>query len=371
MAAGIYTRQDSATNNSDDVVQSKPTDDDKSLTWDRAVGKGKNILKLLDTDDLSGCDIPQPSFTKWEALANNGWSKRYQGAPKADSDNGSDWRYAAKNLKFSNDDKTNIQYDYGQLDKVTLNGTNYQSSGGIYSNVMNTDGGIFALQGFSPRTRGASQKPPIDGSSGHELVPLQTWADVAFLEWVDACNGDEKCIKGLTMVTKCHTTSNTTIQIGSQALGGTDKWSAWPGQSFSNDSQQFAALMSTPAGRGVAWMLLTHREQLGWKSVRSVDLWAGADNSSESNYYTFTLEDHADLITSHAQLVRSVEVNNKLDAGHFTRETRDTLPEIRRIMRAQFFTTMIPEMSITEQCMFPTTITATMRHGRSADTWSI
>lgn len=328
MAAGISIRQDSATNGSDNVVQSKPSGDDKSLTWGRAVGKGKNILQLLDTDDLSGCGVPQSNFTKWEALAGNGWSKRYQGAPKEDSNNGTDWRHAADNLKFSTDDKKNTQYDYGQLDNVTLDGTNYQSSGGLYSNVMNTDGAIFALEAFSPRMRGASQKPPLDGSSGHELVPLQTWADVAFLEWVDACNGDEKCIKGLTLVTKCHTTSNATMQIGSQALGGPEKWGAWPGQSFSNDSEQFAALMSTPAGRGVAWMLLTHRKQLGWKRVKSVDLWAGADKSSKSSYYTFTLEDHADITTLHTRLARSLEASNELNVQHFTRDLEGNVSSI-------------------------------------------
>lgn len=321
----VYIRQDPTANSSDSVVQSKPADDDYSLTWDRAVGEGKIIVKLLDTDDLPECGAPKSNFTKWEALADNGWSKRYQGAPKDGPNDGTDWRHAAENLNFSSDDRKNIQYDLEQLGNVSLDGTNYQSSDGFYDNVMNTGGGIFALHGLSPRARGTSQVPPLDGSQGHELVPLQTWADVAFLEWADACKGDDQCIKGLRMVTKCHSDSNATMQIGNQALGDPEKWDVWPGQSFDKDSEQFAALMSTPVGRGVAWLLLTHREQLGWKHVKSVDLWAGSKNRSESNYFTFHLEDHADSNTLHMKSTRSplpVDLSNDLGVKQVARDSQ-------------------------------------------------
>jgi hypothetical protein len=156
---------------------------------------------------------------------------------------------------------------------------------------MQTDGGIFTLQSFSPRNKGASQAPSLDGSPWHELVPLQTWADVSFLEWIDACKGDDKCVKGLKMITKCHVQSNATMQIASQALGGIEKWAAWPGQTSNKDSEQFAALMATQSGRDVAWLLLSHRKQLGWKSVSKINLWSDADHGSKSNYYTFQLKD--------------------------------------------------------------------------------
>jgi hypothetical protein len=81
------------------------------------------------------------------------------------------------------------------------------------------------------------------------------------------------------------------MQIASQALGGTEKWATWPGTTFNKDSEQFAALMATPSGRGVAWLLLSHRKQLGWKSVSKINLWSEADHDSKSNYYSFQLED--------------------------------------------------------------------------------
>lgn len=322
LETNVYVREESATNTSNSVVNSNPTDNDAGLTWDNAVGKGKNVITLLGTDDLSQCGIAQSSFTKWEALAQNGWGKRDQGASRDDSENATDWRPAAGKFGLSTDDQKNIQYDLGQLTDVTIGGTSYRNSGGWYTNVMNTDGVIFALQSFSPHTRGASKSPSLDGSPGHELVPLQTWADVTLLEWVDACKGDEKCVKGLKLVTKCHAKSNATMQIANQALGGTEKWGLWPGKTFSKDSEQFAALMATPSGRGVAWLLLTHREQLGWKYVKSVNLWSETDHDSKSNYYTFNLEDGRDGGVSRTRLARSTvsaELSSQRIVDHHSR----------------------------------------------------
>jgi hypothetical protein len=310
--ADLYARADSATDTSGSVVESKPVGEDSGLTWDAAVGKGGNLVKLLDTKDLSQYDVSQSNFTKWEALAQNGWGKLKEESPEAVTVNATDWRPAATKLGLSTDGQKNIQYDLGQFDNVTVGGTSYRSSGGLYSNVMNTDGAVFALQNWSPRARGAYRTPSLDGSPGHELVPLQTWADVTFLEWVDACKADEKCVKGLKVITKCHAQSNATTRVGGQALGGADSWGVWPGKSFSKGSDQFAALMATPSGRGVAWLLLTHREQLGWKSIKSARLWSDKDHDPKSNYYTFQLEDRTDTQRPRRRLV---EKSQKRDGG--------------------------------------------------------
>lgn len=241
--ADLYVRADSSTNATGSVATGKPTGNDGGLTWDQAIGKGKNLVKLLDTEDLSECGIAQSNFTKWEALAENGWGKLNQDSLDAAEENATDWRPAAAKLKLSADDQKNIPYDLGQFENVTIGGTSYRSSGGLYRNVMNTEGAIFALQNFSPRSRGANRSPSLDGSPGHELVPLQTWADVTFLEWTNACKGDEQCVKGLKMVTKCHAKSNATMRVGGQALGGANSWGVWPGKTFSKSSDQFASTL--------------------------------------------------------------------------------------------------------------------------------
>ena len=104
------------------------------------------------------------------------------------------------------------------------------------------------------------------------------------------------------------------MRVGGQALGGADNWGVWPGKTFSKGSDQFAALMATPSGQGVAWLLLTHRDQFGWKSAKSVNLWSDKDHNAGSNYYTFQLEDRTDGQDSPKRLIRSEKLDVELDA---------------------------------------------------------
>ena len=308
----LHTRSDSD-NDSTIVINNRPTETDNKLTWELAIGKGGNLVKLLDSAEPSQCGVEQSQFTDWKQLSENGWSKQYQGSPKAETKESEksmrSWREAAKALKFSTDDQKNIQYTFWQDKNAIVKGKTYRSSGGLYSNVINTGGAIFTLENTSPRTRGATQKPPLNGTPGNELVPLQTWADVVFLQLVDACKGDQECIKGLKLVVKCHPENNVTNRVATQALGGPAEWTKWPGKNFSKQSQQFAALMATPSGRGVAWLLLTHREQLGWKNVESVDIWSEKSHDSEQTLYAFNLKDKAENKQSSVRSIRDVDVS--------------------------------------------------------------
>ena len=311
--ASLHTRSDSE-NTSTIVINDRPTEPDATLLWEVARGKGGNLVKLLDSADPSQCGVEQSNFTEWKQLSDNGWIKQYQGPPKDDTKGEGErsmrmWEEAAKALKISTDDQKNIQYTLEQGKNAIINGRNYRSSGGLYSNVINTDGAIFTLENTSPRTKGAIQKPPLNGTPGNELVPLQSWADVSFLQLTDACKGDEKCVKGLKLIVKCHLENKVTNRIATQAPGGRAEWTKWPGKNFAKKSLQFAALMATPSGRGVAWMLLTHREQLGWKYVESIDVWSEKSHDSEQTLYAFNLKNQADSKQSSTRLVRNVSAS--------------------------------------------------------------
>ena len=315
------------------VVNDHPTEPDNKLTWELAIGKGGNLIKLQDSADPSQCGVEQSEFTEWKQLSENGWSKQYQGSPKGNTTEGEkaiqSWKDAASALKFSTDDKKNTHYILKQTENVTIAGKKYRQSGGLYNNIINTDGGIFALENTSPRTRGATQKPSLDGTPGNELVPLQSWADVSFIELVDACKGHGKCVKGLKLVVICHPENKVTNRIATQALGGPAQWTKWPGKNFSKKSQQFAALMATPSGRGVAWLLLTHREQLGFKYVESIDVWSEKSKDSGQTLYAFYLKDHADSKQTPARVIR--DVGGSVLTGDIGTLSRDQL--VRRDVR--------------------------------------
>lgn len=137
MGADVYIRADPSDNTSASTVKTQPAGDDSALPWDQAVGKGGNIVKLLDTEDLSKCGIPQSNFTKWEALAQNGWIKlNHGGVSEPTAQSGTNWTLGGANLGLSIDSQKNIPYLLGQLSNVTIGGTNYRLSWGRYSNVL-------------------------------------------------------------------------------------------------------------------------------------------------------------------------------------------------------------------------------------------
>lgn len=296
----LLPRAEPSSNASTVVLKDKPSAPDGKLDWDDAVSKGKNLIKLLATKHLSTCGVEESNFTDEKQLFGNGWNEVFKGEPKDNTG----WSLATKKLKLPEDVRDNIQYDAEQSSNVTVDAKSYQSSEGLYSNVMNTHGTIYALYNFSPRTRGASLHPPVDGSPGGEFVPLQSWADIAFIEWADACKGNEKCIK-------CHAMSNATDRIATKALGDKHDWKTWPGKTFQNGSEELAAILATPSGRGVAWLLLTHRKGLGWKYVDSVDVWSEKEHDSEQNFFTFHIKDRNENQESKSNEERSTPATVK------------------------------------------------------------
>lgn len=51
-----------------------------------------------------------------------------------------------------------------------------------------------------------------------------------------------------------------------------------PGES-ADEGEFFNALLATPNANGVVWLLAQHREQLGWKTVKSIRVWSDLPSS--------------------------------------------------------------------------------------------
>jgi hypothetical protein len=65
---------------------------------------------------------------------------------------------------------------------------------------------------------------------------------------------------------------------------------AWPGRDFGPQSEEFAALLASPNGRGVAWFLAQHKAQLGHKTISNVRVWGKEDEV----FILFVFEDLSD-----------------------------------------------------------------------------
>ena len=109
-----------------------------------------------------------------------------------------------------------------------------------------------------------------EGQTSPRIVPLRQWSDVVFLEWQQLCvapssKGD---IKGLRYIFRLLISNPDSQALMSKALENVGaKISQWPGQDFGRSTKAFKALLGSPNGSGVAWLLINHKEQLGKKTV--------------------------------------------------------------------------------------------------------
>jgi hypothetical protein len=107
-----------------------------------------------------------------------------------------------------------------------------------------------------------------------KLLPdIRAWSDVTFVEWQAQAHARAHDIKGLKYVIRYNIVNADTSMIINQAVGPTSSI-GWPGVTISMRSEIGRAVLGTPNGVGVAYLLATHKAQLGQKTVESVHLWS-------------------------------------------------------------------------------------------------
>ena len=105
------------------------------------------------------------------------------------------------------------------------------------------------------------------------LVTLRQWSDVVFLQWQALFQGSSKQgnINGLHYVSRVQISNSQTTALVDKALKDDGQSvGSWPGHSFLPNSDGFQALLGSPNGGGVAWLLIYHKHQLGLKSVSKI-----------------------------------------------------------------------------------------------------
>jgi len=78
-----------------------------------------------------------------------------------------------------------------------------------------------------------------------------------------------------------------TIEVIRRILGGF--YGPWPGVEVPMTDAAGLAVLGTPNGRGVAWLLATHKEQFGRRTIESVRVWSDDGDPSDANlaYYLY------------------------------------------------------------------------------------
>jgi hypothetical protein len=139
--------------------------------------------------------------------------------------------------------------------EATIDGTTYHPTGARFTTIFNAeDGVIVAWSSYGAKYEAARQNPPVT-----VLPKLQNWSDIAWLQWIN--NAGDK-VKNLRYVFRSPAFNTDAEWLITRAWGNAGKqlpFETWPGVEFSMDTDEGKAILSSPNGAGVAYLLFTHK----------------------------------------------------------------------------------------------------------------
>ena len=101
--------------------------------------------------------------------------------------------------------------------------------------------------------------------------PVTRFSDFAYLCLLKACNNDEKCVKNIQWWLVDHVTNEVSNKMLRRVLRhagyAAPSPRPWPGQAFDVNTADGKALVGTPNGYGLLWMLGQHQLSVGAKTV--------------------------------------------------------------------------------------------------------
>jgi hypothetical protein len=100
-----------------------------------------------------------------------------------------------------------------------------------------------------------------------DVPDLRFWSDVAFLQWKSHASEDSE-LKYVLRFNVTNYTTNFVVEAINAANHG--RMLPWPGTDYDAASEEGQALLGTPNGSSVAFMLVQHKQQLGHKTVDKI-----------------------------------------------------------------------------------------------------
>jgi hypothetical protein len=130
----------------------------------------------------------------------------------------------------------------------------------------------------------------VDGKS-RPFPPLKQWSDAVFLAYKDFCKSDHLKMKKLKGCLRHNVINIAARQILTKYMGKHGELESgrpkpWPGTMYKLDEDGFNVALGVPNGKGVAYLLATHRESLRWKEIYQIRIFSiGWDSSYNILYY--------------------------------------------------------------------------------------
>ena len=153
----------------------------------------------------------------------------------------------------------------------------HQTTHGYFSQVSNPLSGVLIADSNLTRTHAAK----FDDAWEEEAIglsPLRHWSDVAFLQYLSSFPEPPVRPIPLNYVFRVQIQNAETSLVLNNIISkhGTFTFEFWPGITFGMDTEEGKAILGTPNGCGVAWMLIQHKKAFGEKNIEKVTLFHAA-----------------------------------------------------------------------------------------------
>lgn len=144
---------------------------------------------------------------------------------------------------------------------------------------------IIGVNNYSPvfkvmqANKGATQKQLKTDILPRSVPEVRQWSDIVFNIWAQRTDEAGTAVASLKYIFKNHVNTEATEDVIWAALARKQPPEefapAWPGYTYTpgkDDNDEFTALLGTPHGRGVAYLLADHPTGMGNKRIESIVL---------------------------------------------------------------------------------------------------
>jgi hypothetical protein len=160
-------------------------------------------------------------------------------------------------------------------------------TGAKFENIYNPNAGyIIAIANYGPE-----YMISLPGNRGRNLpLPaVRRWSDVIFVEWQHETRRRPLGVGELKWIFRYNIANPTSRAVTVEALRRDGGRRGWPGVSFHACSENGEAIIGTPNGRGIVWLLATYKRQFGAKTIESVRVWLTGHRDNPTVNFLFTI----------------------------------------------------------------------------------
>jgi hypothetical protein len=265
------------------------------LDYFTAVKKGHKLLHLMRSPHA----VPDPIAFTLDSIRKYGYESERYGCAEHIEDHiamltslGTD-DYVRAVVNGDNMGGDNIDITFTHSTDVVLDGISIPQTGAYFASILNIKAGMLtAANNFTPEAKRAIRYCSTL-SEKQALPPLPTlrhWSDIAFLQW-SLLPSMNLPVPPLNYVFRQGIVNQDTLAIISAVVGYDCGYQGchgdmierprWPGVDFPIDTWEGLALLGTPNGSGVGWLLAQHKRELGHRVVEKVSVLFSDDGHDE------------------------------------------------------------------------------------------